>query len=267
MAPRARRTKKPATLTIDIGGTGLKASVLDASGAMLTDRARIATTYPVSPKQMITQLATLVAPLPAFDRISVGFPGVVRNGHVLTAPHFVTVAGPGTKIDKALVAKWGGFDLAAGLAEQLLKPCRVLNDADLQALDVVKGPGVEVVITLGTGFGTAFAEAGRLGPHLELSQHPFRKGETYDEQLGDAARKRVGNQKWNQRLKGAIATLDTLFTFDHLYIGGGNARHMTLALPTNATVIDENAGILGGLRVWDPDAVAITPTNADTHAR
>jgi polyphosphate glucokinase len=223
MAPRASQPKAPTTLTIDIGGTGLKASVLDASGVMLTDRARIATTYPVAPSEMIAQLAALVAPLPAFDRISVGFPGVVRNGHVLTAPHFVTVGGPGTKVDRSLVAKWTGFDLAAGLAQQLAKSCRVLNDADLQALDVVKGSGVEVVITLGTGFGTAFAAGGRLGSHLELSQHPFRKGETYDEQLGDAARKRVGNQKWNRRLKGAIATLDTLFTFDHLYIGGGNA--------------------------------------------
>ena len=267
MAPRAPRTKKPATLTIDIGGTGLKASVLDNAGAMLTDRARIVTTYPVDPTQMIAQLAKLVAPLPAFDRVSVGFPGVVRNGHVLTAPHFVTVGGPGTKVDSGLVTKWTGFDLAGGLAQQFSKPCTVLNDADLQALDVVKGSGVEVVITLGTGFGTAYADSGRLGSHLELSQHPFRKGETYDEQLGDAARKRIGNHKWNQRLKGAIATLDTLFTFDHLYIGGGNARHITLTLPGNATVIDENAGILGGLRVWDPAAIAVTPTDANTRAR
>ena len=258
MATRAARPKSPNTLAIDIGGTGLKASVLDASGAMLTDRARVETTYPVSPTHMVDQLAALVAPLPAFERISVGFPGVVRHGQVLTAPHFVTVGGPGTKVDPALQTQWSGFDLASALATQLAKPCRVLNDADLQALDVVSGVGVEVVITLGTGFGSAVTQDGRLGAHLELSQHPFRKGETYNEQLGDATRSHIGNDKWNQRLRRAIATLHTLFLFDHLYLGGGNTRHITLALADNVTIIDPNAGLLGGLRLWQLDDTGVT---------
>ena len=76
------------TLSIDIGGTGLKASVLDRTGKMLVDRVSMATPYPCSPTILLKALADLVAPLPPFDRISVGFPGVIRDGRTLTAPHF-----------------------------------------------------------------------------------------------------------------------------------------------------------------------------------
>jgi polyphosphate glucokinase len=111
--------------------------------------------------------------------------------------------------------------------------------------------GLEVVVTLGTGFGTGVVMDGRLAPHLEIAQHRFRKGETYDEQLGDAARREVGNTRWNHRVQEAIAALDTLMIFDHLYIGGGNARHLTGRFAPNVTIIDENAGLLGGIRLWD----------------
>ena len=243
-------------MAIDIGGTGLKASVLDATGKMLADRVRVPTTYPVTPTQLVEQLTALVAPLPASSRVSVGFPGVVRRGCVLTAPHLETKAGPGSAVSLVLRKQWTGFDLAGALATSLGKPVRVINDADLQGLDVMTGRGVEVVVTLGTGFGTAVFDHGRLSAHLELSQHPFRHDETYDEQLGDAARKQVGNKTWNRRVARAIATLDTLLVFDHLYLGGGNVRHLKLTLPANVTVIDPNAGILGGLRLWELDAVS-----------
>ena len=251
--PRRVNPATVTTLAIDIGGTGLKASVLDRAGRMLTDRARIATTYPVTPNQMVDQLCGLVKPLPTFDRISVGFPGVVRHGRILTAPHLVTVAGPGSKPGDDLVHQWTGFAFGDALAAALGKPVRVLNDADLQGLDVMTGLGLEVIITLGTGFGTAVFADGHLGPHLELSQHRFRQGETYDDQLGDQARKQIGNRKWNKRLSQAIATLHTLFLYDHLYLGGGNTRHITITLPDNVTIIDANAGLLGGLRLWDLD--------------
>jgi polyphosphate glucokinase len=128
----------------------------------------------------------------------------------------------------------------------------MLNDADLQGVGVVQGKGVEVVITLGTGFGTAIFEGGKLGPHLEFAHHPFRKGETYNEQVGDAARKRVGPSRWNKRVERAIATLRTLTLFDHLSVGGGNVKHLTLTLAGDVTTIDSNAGILGGVWLWDP---------------
>ena len=156
----------PRTLAIDIGGTGLKASVLDDKGAMLVDRVRIPTTYPLAPQALIDALRTLVAPLPAYDRIAAGFPGMVRGGRVVSAPHFVTQDGPGTRVVPLLVAAWSGYDLASALEKELGKPARVANDADLQGGAVVKGEGLEVVITLGTGLGTAVYHDGHLTPHM-----------------------------------------------------------------------------------------------------
>lgn len=240
------------TLAIDIGGTGLKASVLDDRGAMLVARVRVPTTYPLAPQALIDTLRTLVVPLPAFDRIAAGFPGMVRGGRVLSAPHFVTQDGPGTRIVPLLVAAWSGYDLAGALEKEFGKPARVANDADLQGGAVVKGEGLEVVITLGTGLGTAVYHEGHLAPHIELAHHPFRKGETYDEQVGDAARKRVGRKKWNKRVREAVDNIEALLLFDHLYVGGGNSVNVDIDLGPKVTIIDNSAGITGGLRLWDP---------------
>jgi polyphosphate glucokinase len=127
---------------------------------------------------------------------------------------------------------------------------RVLNDAEMQGLAVIKGEGVEMVITLGTGFGSSLFVDGRRGAHLELAHHPFRKGETYDEQLGNAARKKVGGKKWNKRVKKAIKTMRVLTNFDHLYIGGGNSKRVTLELDPDVSLVSNEAGIAGGLAVW-----------------
>jgi polyphosphate glucokinase len=240
----------PLTLAIDIGGTGLKASVLDAEGAMGADRVIVKTTYPCSPTKLVDDLSALVAPLPPADRVSAGFPGMIRKGRVLSAPHFVTEAGPGTKVDDALVAEWDHFDLAGALKKRLEKPTRVANDADLQGAAVVSGKGLELVITLGTGVGTALFYDGRLLPHLEFAHTPFRKGETYNEQLGDATRKEVGNGRWNKRVRRAVDTLRALSFFDHCYIGGGNAKHLTGDLATDVSTVDNTAGILGGIKLW-----------------
>jgi polyphosphate glucokinase len=247
----------PFTLAIDIGGTGLKASVLDATGAMVADRVVVKTTYPCSPSKMVDDLAALVAPLPPADRVSAGFPGMVRNGVVLSAPHFVTEQGPGTAIDPGLVKQWVAFDLADALTTRLRKPTRVANDADVQGLAVVAGKGLELVITLGTGVGTALFYDGRLLPHLEFAQHPFLKGDTYNEQLGDAARKDVGNQRWNKRVRKAVATFRALSFFDHCYIGGGNAKKIHGSLGSDVSTVDNTAGILGGIRLWDESHIAV----------
>ena len=74
------RLSKARTLAIDIGGTGLRASVLDENGNMIGEEVRIDTPYPCPPKVMLESLEKLVGPLPAYDRVSVGFPGVVGNG-------------------------------------------------------------------------------------------------------------------------------------------------------------------------------------------
>ncbi|MBI3456779.1 MAG: ROK family protein [Candidatus Rokubacteria bacterium] len=225
------------TLAIDIGGTGLKASVLDEEGKMLVDRVRVETPVGSPPDGIVEALAKLVEPLPAFDRVSVGFPGVVRVGKVLTAPNLGH-------------EDWKGFDLARALTKRLGKPARVCNDADMQGLAAIQGTGVELVITLGTGFGTALYLDGRLAPHLELAHHPFRKGESYEEQLGNPARKRVGTTKWNKRIQKAIKNLRNLVHFDHLYIGGGNAKKITFTPDPDITIISNEAGIKGGIALW-----------------
>ncbi len=249
---------KPLTLAIDIGGTGLKASVLDASGAMVADRVRVPTKYPFPPTGdggLVPALVKLVQPLPEADRVSAGFPGMVRGGHVLSAPHFVTEAGPGSKVDPALAEAWSRFDLAGALNEALGKPTKVANDADVQGAAVVKGEGLEFVITLGTGFGTALFLDGGLLPHLEIAHQPFRKGESYNDQLGERTRKDIGDERWNTRVRKAITQLDELLFFDHLFLGGGNARRVKRDdlgdVLTKTTVVDNSAGILGGIRLWE----------------
>ena len=245
----------PFTLAIDVGGTGLKASVLSKAGTMVADRVKVPTTYPMPPDAMVTALAKLVKPLPEADRVSCGFPGMVRGGLVLSAPHFSTKKGPGSAIDPDLFAAWSRFDLAGALTAALGKPTRVANDADVQGAAVVEGKGLELVITLGTGFGTAVFMDGALLPHLEIAHQPFRKGETYNEQIGEAARKKEGDKDWNKRVREAIACLDALFFFDHLFIGGGNAQRVDRDdlgdVLARTTVVDNTAGILGGIKLWE----------------
>jgi polyphosphate glucokinase len=243
-------TDTPDTLAIDIGGTGLKASVLDATGEMERDRVRIDTPYPLPPDKLVHVLTDLVKPLGSYDRVSVGFPGMVRAGLVLSAPHFVSPAGPGGVPTPKLTAAWHRFELEAALAKALGKPTKVANDADLQGSAVVDGHGLELVVTLGTGVGTALFYEGRLLPHLELAHHAFRKDETYNDALGDAARKRIGTKKWNRRVAEMVEVLRALTFFDHLYIGGGNSTRVDLKLDKDVSLVDNSAGILGGIKLW-----------------
>jgi polyphosphate glucokinase len=227
------------TLCVDVGGTGIKAAVVDAQGELVGERLRVETPRPCPPEVLVETIAALVAPLTGYERVSVGFPGVVQDGVIATAPNLGT-------------QDLRGFDLAAGLAAKLGKPARVANDADVQGLAVIEGVGVEMVVTLGTGFGTGLYHNGKLAPHLEISQIPFRKGETYDQQLGDAALQRIGRKKWLKRVFQALDHMRTLVNFRRLYIGGGNARHLKdLDLPENFVLVDNTAGILGGVRLWE----------------
>jgi polyphosphate glucokinase len=180
---------------------------------------------------------------------------MVREGVVLSAPHFVSPDGPGGTPSAGLVRAWSRFDLQTALSRALAKPCKVANDADVQGAAVVRGSGLEFVITLGTGFGTALFMDGRLLPHLEIAHQPFRKGESYNDQLGERVRKDIGDRRWNRRVRKAIATLDAMLFFDHLYLGGGNARRVKRddlgKFLDRTTVVDNAAGILGGIKLWE----------------
>jgi polyphosphate glucokinase len=245
----------PITLSIDIGGTGLKASVLDAQGQKLVDRVRVKTPYPCPPRVLVKALDKLTFELPPWDRVSVGFPGIVRAGRILTAPNLSTVAGPGTKLDQKLVEKWAGFLLAAELERRLGKPVRILNDADMHGLAVISGEGLEFVLTLGTGLGAALFMNGDLTPHIELALLPFQSGESYQDRLGNAARRKIGNAAWSKRVQQAVDTFENLLQFDRLFVGGGNAKKLTVDLGHRVQLVDNKAGILGGLKVWEIDVV------------
>jgi polyphosphate glucokinase len=253
-------------LAIDVGGTGLKASVLDAAGTLMSDRVRVKTVYPCPPEKLVDMLATLVAPLPVVDRVSIGFPGVVRNGILLTAPDFVTRSGPGSPASKKLLAAWTGFDLASAMKKRLGHPVRVANDADIQGLEVVSGSGVEFVMTLGTGVGTALLVDGKLSSHLELAHHPFRKGETYDEQLGNAAFEKIGPKRWRKRVREAIDNFHVVINYDRLYIGGGNAQALQGHVDPSITIVGNVAGILGGIKLWDEPMTDAVRTTTNTPA-
>jgi polyphosphate glucokinase len=118
------------------------------------------------------------------------------------------------------------------------------------------GKGDELVITLGTGFGSVlFVDGHRI--HLELAHHPFHKGKTYEDELGIRALKKKGKKKWNAMLQEAIAELSQTFNYDHLYIGGGNTEHIEFKLPPDVTVVSNTEGLLGGIKLW-----AETPVTA-----
>ncbi|MEC4814635.1 MAG: ROK family protein [Scytonema sp. PMC 1069.18] len=224
------------TLSVDIGGSGVKVIVLDVTGKPLTERTRTETPQPAKPEAVINAILALAATQGEFHRVSVGFPGVVRNGVTETAAN--------------LDSDWIGFDFATALSKQLDKPVRVINDADMQGLGSIAGKGVELVITLGTGFGSALFVDGKLVPNLEMGHHEFRKGETYEEQLGRAALEKAGEKKWNRRLQKAIASLDHLFNYDYLYIGGGETDKVKINLPSHVKIVPNITGLLGGIALW-----------------
>lgn len=225
------------TLTIDIGGTGIKGIVLDVTGAPITERHREETPHPAVPEAVLATVDAVIQRLGEFDRVSIGFPGVVQDGVTKTAPN--------------LHPSWSGFPIAEQMSTRTGgKPVRVINDAAIQGLGVIEGKGIELVITLGTGLGCCVYTDGK-PVHLELAHHPFKKGKTYEDLVGNVARKAAGKKKWNKRVRQAIAQMEALFNYRKLYIGGGNTKHLDKeGLPENVTVVDNVAGLTGGIRLW-----------------
>jgi polyphosphate glucokinase len=225
------------TLCIDIGGTGIKMIVLDPSGKPVNERARELTPKPAVPHAVLGVIRGMVKDQPKFDRVSVGFPGVVRQGITMTAPN--------------LSPEWENHDLRRDIEAITGAPTRVLNDADLQGYGVIDGKGMEMVLTLGTGLGAALYINGHLVPNLELGHHPFQKDKTYEERVCDAELKEHGKQKWSKRVGEMIEMLSVIFNYDRLFIGGGNAEHIKIDLPGNVTLFGNVEGMSGGIRLWD----------------
>jgi polyphosphate glucokinase len=235
----ARESSATRILAIDVGGTGLKAAMVDTKAKFLSKRLRVKTPHHCKPAKMISLLVDLVAPLKGYDHVSIGFPGYVRDGIVFTAPNLGTKA-------------WAGFPLAQALEKKLGKPTRLNNDADVQGLAVIKGRGLELVCTLGTGFGTAWFRDGELLPHMELAHMPIHHKSDFDGYIGEAERKKIGNKEWNKRVKKLIPVLATVMNYDHLYLGGGNSLRIRFKLPRNVSLVSNDAGMEGSAFVWHP---------------
>ena len=224
-------------LTIDIGGSHVKATILSAEGVPVSEYARMPTPQPSTPINVIDLIKELVKNFKGYDKISVGFPGYVREGVIKTAPNL----GSDT---------WKDYPLQTNLGALLSRPAKVVNDADLQGIGIASGEGLEMVITLGTGFGTALVYNGKLLPHFEIAHHPVKTDKDYDEYIGEKAYQRKGKEHWNYRMKKVFTILKTVFNYDRLYISGGNAKNLTIPLDDNMIIVSNREGIKGGARLW-----------------
>src|SRR4029079_15105525 len=115
---------------------------------------------------------------------------------------------------------------------------------------VVSGKGLEMMVTLGTGCGTALLLDGELLPHFEISHHPVKTDKDYDQYIGEKAYQSKGKEHWNERMKKVIAILKTVFNYDRLYISGGNAKNINFELEENIIIANNREGIKGGARLW-----------------
>lgn len=227
----------PRTLSIDIGGSGIKMLILDPRGEPITERTRIETPRPGTPEAVLAVIIEMVGQQPEFDRISIGFPGVVQDGVTRTAHN--------------LDDSWRGVDLRGEITRLTGKPARVCNDADIQGLGVIDGSGIELVLTLGTGLGSSLFLEGRLVPNLELAHHPFSKGRSYEDQVANRTLEKVGKARWRKRVRKVVDRLDRTFAYRVLHFGGGNAKLLRAEdLPANVKIQSNRAGLTGGIALW-----------------
>lgn len=224
-------------LAIDIGGSHIKATILNTAGHLQIGYQIVDTPVLPGPKKLLAAINQLVHKFPEYDKVSVGFPGYVKDGVVYTAPSLAP-------------KKWNAVNLRKILEEEFNCPVAVINDADMQGLGIASGTGLEMVITLGTGLGSALLLNGVLLPHIELSQHPFITDIIYDKYIGKNALAAIGDINWNKRLQKMLAVIKAVFNYDHLYIGGGNSRLINIPLDENITLVTNEDGIKGGAKLW-----------------
>ena len=226
------------TLAVDIGGGSIKVLALNDQGAPVTEMLSQPTPAPAEPEAVFTLIHDMADTLPPHRRVSVGFPGVMKSGVAQNAPNL------GDEL-------WRGVRLNERLTHVLQRPVRTVNDADLQGLGVVQGKGVELVLTLGTGMGTALFTDGMLVPNLELGHHPLRDGHTYEDLVRDSELKRIGPVEWTARVLNAIEQLEPIFNYDTLHLGGGNVCHLRAELPGNARSFSLAEAMRGALKLWE----------------
>lgn len=223
------------TLCIDIGGTALKRGIYDASGNASWGPDAVPTPSTASPAAIFDVLFTGIDH--PFERASIGFPGVVRDGVVHTAPNLA----PG----------WAGVGLSRIVEGRLGVPTRAANDADVAGYGAIEGHGSELVITLGTGMGSALFIDGILVPNLELGHHPLAHDKTYEQLVGATNRAHEGVEAWRAHVDLALATLQRTFNPRVICLGGGHAQTLS-DLPDGVRIVSNEAGLWGGVALWEP---------------
>lgn len=250
-----KEMRTPLTLSVDCGGGGIKASVLDKRGTMVAPSLRVPTPYPLPPEKLIQIVEDFRTEFKAeTDRITVGMPGMIRHGVVISTPHYVCRSGPRTRVLPEMVQAWENFDLAGALEQQTSLPSLVLNDAEVAGAGVISGTGMEMIITLGTGLGNSIWDGGRLAPHMELSHMVARWGLLFDDYVGEPERVRMGDAHWSRRVRRVVGVLRDAIMWDRLYLGGGNSAHIVESvrktLGEEVVIVPNDAGIRGGVRAW-----------------
>jgi len=223
-------------LVIDIGGTNVKLWKTDEF-----DKVKVPSGREFTPKKLVEQVQKVTSDTGEwkYDRVSIGYPGDVLNGHPAQEPH-------------NLGTGWVDFDFARALG----CPVKIMNDACMQALGSYEG-GRMLYIGLGTGMGTAYIIDGKIVP-LALGHLRFRRGNSYEQALNRAALDRDGAKVWRQAVVEAVATLKAAFLADYVVLGGGNVKRLKELPPSCRRGGNHNA-YLGGLRMWDDAKKAEPP--------
>lgn len=233
---------------IDIGGTGVKAALVDTrSGQMTTERVRLPTPQPATPAAVMEAVKELQRQLEWRGPAGCGFPGLVKSGRVQRAPN--------------LDPSWIGYDLAGQLKAELQAPrVAIGNDADAAGLAEFRfgaGRGVDgtvMVVTLGTGIGSAIFRDGVLLPDTELG-HLQMNGKAAEKRAAASIRasKALSWKKWASRLNDYLVHVEYLLGVDLFIVGGGVSKKPEKFFPylkdvgcrVEAARLGNAAGIIG----------------------
>lgn len=218
-------SSRPRTLAVTIEPPELAATLLGPNGAVL---AGPASGPAQGPEAALKTLWSLVEQLGEFDRISVGFGGVVKDG---------VTYGDG----------WEAFALEAQLTAESLRPVRAISMSELAIS--VEGVGVELALSIGETFTSACYIHGIALPSFALGRHVFRKKLTYAEYVAGDAVNALGRKKWNKRMHRVIAEVLAVWNPRRLYLGGRDARVIYGELPDNVVIVTGSL-LAGALELW-----------------
>ena len=224
-----KRTSTKNILTIDVGGSHVK---------VMTSKARKKREFSSGPRLSAKDMVKNVKDLTkdwSYDVISLGYPGPVLRNRPFAEPH-------------NLGSGWAGFDFARAFG----RPARVVNDALMQALGSYKG-GRMLFLGLGTGLGSAMIVDGGLQP-MELGHLPYRKGKTFEDDVGAAGMKRLGKKEWQHQVANVVECFAAALLPEYIVLGGGNAKRLE-RLPRRTRRGTNNAAFVGGFKLWGKGAI------------